>query len=784
MIKTPTFLLLFAVSLPLITQGQVFTPSSVQKPVYFDVSPPLRDMMKLDESTMETSWKNGVVQNGVNFKDPKSPNGPITPFADPGLQNYFGPLATDTTIQNFEGLGGGSFIPPDTDGEIGPNHYFQVVNCSFAIYNKTGSKILGPMANSSVWSGMPNNSNDGDAVILYDEVADRWMFSQFSLPNFPNGPFFQMIAISQTPDPTGSWYRYQYQFTDMPDYPKFGIWKDGYYMSCNRFSAGATHYIGTGAAAFDRDKMLVGDPGAEIVYFTLPGSNDAYSLLPADCDGLFPPAGTPNYFTYLFYQSSYYLGILEFNVNWETPGSSTFGNLTSLTVNSFDPDLRPGISQKGTSVKLATLSDRLMFRLQFRKFNDHWSMVCNHSVNTGSNVAGIRWYELRKTTGAWEVYQQGTYSPDSHSRWMGSMAMDSAGNIAIGYSVSSSSLYPSIRYCGRLSGDPLNQMTVNERRIIDGGGCQTSSSSRWGDYSGMRVDASCPTTFWYTTEYYSTTAASSWQTRVASFSFTNEYSVYATANPLKICQNDSSQLFAMAYGGSGTYTYSWSSIPAGFTSGLKDPKVAPMDTTQYIVAVNDGSQTKYDTLQVKVIFKPSGSAGADTLVCEHEVSIDLHGVASNYKSIGWSSTGNGVFSSQTSLNTTYTFGSHDYDVDSVNLQLHVFAISPCTGKVVGTRHITLDPCTGIGETAAGEPELIIEPNPATQSSKMVVTGIQERSVSFSMTNMKGQILLSEEIRTTGSTATKILDLAKYPAGVYFIKVRTDKKMIIKQLVIY
>jgi hypothetical protein len=629
MMKTITRLLLLAALVPLATQGQTFSPTSVQKPVYFDVSPPLRDMIKLDESTMETSWKNGVVQNWFNFKNPKSPNDPNAPFSDPGLQNYFGPLTTDTTIQNFEGLSGGSYIPPDTDGDIGPNHYFQVVNCSFAISNKTGSKILGPMANSSVWSGMPNNSNDGDAVILYDENADRWMFSQFSLPNFPNGPFFQMVAISQTPDPTGSWYRYQYQFTAMPDYPKLGVWQDGYYMSCNRFSAGSTYYIGTGAAAFNRAKMLVGDPTAEMVYFTLPSSNEAHSLLPSDCDGSFPPAGTPNYFTYLYRDSPNHLGILEFHADWTTPSNSTFGNLLSLPVTSFNWDLGQGISQKGTSVKLSTLSDRLMFRLQFRKFNDHWSMVCNHSVNTGSNVAGIRWYELRKTTGAWSIYQQGTYSPDNHSRWMGSMAMDSAGNIAIGYSVSSSSLYPSIRYCGRLNGDPLNQMTVNERRIIDGGGCQTSSSRRWGDYSGMRVDASCPTTFWYTTEYYSTTAESSWKTRVASFSFTNDFSVYATADPVKICQNDSSQLFAMAYGGSGTYTYSWSSIPAGFTSGVKNPKVSPMDTTQYIVTVNDGSQTKYDTTRVNVIFLPSGSAGADTLVCKNEASIDLHGVASN-----------------------------------------------------------------------------------------------------------------------------------------------------------
>jgi hypothetical protein len=188
-----------------------------------------------------------------------------------------------------------------------------------------------------------------------------------------------------------------------------------------------------------------------------------------------------------------------------------------------------------------------MYRLQFRKFNDHWSMLCNHSVNTSSNVAGVRWYELRKTTGAWTVYQQSTYAPsDNNCRWMGSIAMDTAGNIALGYSVSSSNMYPSIRYTGRLKADPLNQMTINEQTIMDGGGCQTSTSHRWGDYSSMTVDPASPTTFWFTSEYYSTTSSSNWQTRVASFTFENIFSSFATSNPESLCAGDSSQLNAVA----------------------------------------------------------------------------------------------------------------------------------------------------------------------------------------------------------------------------------------------
>ncbi|MEI6900859.1 MAG: hypothetical protein WCL00_13350, partial [Bacteroidota bacterium] len=445
-------------------------PARISKPVYFDISPPLTQLANLPAMKADQSWKDGTVKNFFNMRKRdtmKHEEG----FSETQIQTMFGPLTTDTTIANFEGMGGSSVLPPDTDGDVGPNHYFQVVNCVYAIFNKAGGLLLGPMANNQVWAGIPNNSNSGDAVVLYDETADRWLFSQFSLPFFPNGPFFQMIAVSQTPDPLGSYYRYQYQFDDMPDYPKFGVWPDGYYMSCNRFSAGSTSWMGTGAAVFHRDLMLSGDPNAQMIYFTTPTNNEASSLLPSDCDGLFPPMGTPNYFTYVTDWNPYHLGILEFHTNWETPSSSTFGNLLQLPVNAFDPSIGNGIPQKNTSVTLSTLSDRLMFRQQFRKFNNHWSMVLNHSVNAGSNRAGIRWYELQKTSGAWSIYQQSTYAPsDNKSRWMGSIAMDTAGNIALGYSISGTDMFPSIRYTGRLHNDALNTMTVNERGIINGGG--------------------------------------------------------------------------------------------------------------------------------------------------------------------------------------------------------------------------------------------------------------------------------------------------------------------------
>jgi hypothetical protein len=781
--KNYLLLVLSILGMTAVAQKSLLSPTEVKKPIYFDISPPLRDMNNLKDFKVDLSWKDGVVKNHFNNRHHNAEDIPATGFVDKSRQDRFGTLNTDTTIENFEGLAGGSYIPPDTYGDVGPNHYFQVVNCTYAVYNKAGTCILGPIPSSYVWNGMPYNTNSGDAVVVYDETADRWLFSQFSLPFYPNGPFYQMIAVSQTPDPTGSWYRYMYSFSTMPDYPKFGVWEDGYYMSCNRFGPGNAGYDGTGAAAFDRNLMLAGNPTAQMVWFALPSSNEAYSMLPSDCDGDLPPAGTPNYFTYEYDATPYHLGINEFHVDWENTANSTFGNFLSVPVNSFNSYLN-GIPQLGTGAVLGTLSDRLMYRLQFRKFSDHWSMVCNHSVNVGSNVAGIRWYELRKTTGTWGVYQQATYAPaDNNCRWMGSMAMDTAGNIALGYSISSPNMYPSIRYTGRLHTDPLNQMTISERQIMNGSGCQYSSSNRWGDYSSLTVDPASPTTFWYTTEYYPVSSESSWHTRIASFTFGNVFSTDAAASPVKICQGDTVQLTAIAYGGSGSYTYSWTSIPPGFNSNISNPKVEPNDTINYVVTISDGTQTHHDTAHVNVLLEPSGFAGNDTIVNSFSTSIALHGIASNYHYTGWSSTGNGHFSDIHLLNPTYTFGTHDHAVDSVDLQLVVFANSPCMGKIISTRHIKMNPYTGIPENSAPDQSVTLEPNPATTFLTVVMKGLGNSPVLLSLSNTSGQTLYSEQLPASGHTATKQLNIENLPSGVYFIQVRTTNRILTKKLVI-
>jgi hypothetical protein len=525
--------------------------------------------------------------------------------------------------------------------------------------------------------------------VLYDEQADRWFISQFSFPNGLNGPFYQMIAVSQTPDPTGSWFRWEYLFTQIPDYPKFGIWPDGYYMSCNRFAPLTLDFQGDGAIVFDRSAMLAGDPDARMVMFTLSELNSPSPLLPADCDGPFPASGTPDYFTFI---NQNHLGMYDFHVNWSDPVSSTFGNLHMLQV---DPFYANGsqIRQKNTTRGLDPIDDRLMYRLQYREFNDHESMVVNHTVSVGSHY-GIRWYELRKTSADWFIYQQSTYSPDTNSRWMGSIAMDSSGNIALGFSVSSSVLYPSIRFTGRMKYDLPGQMTIAEQTIINGSGSQTGvwdGRGRWGDYSSMSIDPVQPKTFWYTQEYYSATSPLYWQTRISSFSFAGILNIHARSSIPSVCIGGSVQLDVDVDGITGNSDYLWTSIPSGFTSNLKNPVAFPLVTTKYIVQVTNSTQTRTDTLTIPVIPVSTLFAGNDTSCCMNVTRIPLKGTAVNYIYPKWVTSGDGTFIDPYSLNTFYTPGSIDKLNNGFNLELTVYPQPPCK-PVSGTRHIELLPC--------------------------------------------------------------------------------------------
>jgi hypothetical protein len=531
----------------------------VQFDVQHDTSRPLRELAQPDRSVSPDRIDQVNKILPAKRLDPKliadliaQGKDPLTYFQqfDPALQSINYPAVLPAPINNFAGLSYSIAFPPDPVGDIGYDsatgrrYYVQWVNLSYAIWDVTGTpQIKYSAAGNTLWSdfgGPCATTNDGDPIVLFDQLAGRWLLSQFALPNYPAGPFYQCIAVSQTADPAGAYYRYAFQIsaTKLNDYPHFGVWPDGYYMTANQFNQNTLAWGGAGAFVFERDKLLQGHT-ARLVSFDLLSVNSNFGgMLPTDLEGLtLPPSGAPNLFAEVDDNSIPDLGGLDalrlwkFQVDWSNPISSTLGvNGQPNTIIPVAPfnwlpcvllGSRSCIPQPGAP-SVDAVGDRLMHRLTYRNFGDHEALLLNHTVDAGNGRAGIRWYEVRDPLGAPTIYQQGTYAPaDSASRWMGSLAMDHTGNIALGYSVSSVSLYPSIRYAGRLVDDPLGELAQGEGSIVAGAGSQTDPGARWGDYSSMNLDPVDDCTFWYTQEYYPATAPRDWHTRIASFRFPN-----------------------------------------------------------------------------------------------------------------------------------------------------------------------------------------------------------------------------------------------------------------------
>lgn len=421
---------------------------------------------------------------------------------------------------NFEGVDADSTrATPDTNGAVGATQYLQWVNLQFEVFDKTtGALLYGPFYGNTLWTGFGGpceTSDDGDIVAEYDKIANVWVMSQHAYGSSGTAPFYLCVAVSNSSDASGTWNLYAFTLpSNFPDYPKLAVWPDAYYVSINEQNPVTFANLGGLICALDRQNMLAGAATNPAQCFEM---SFAYqSLLPSDLDGsILPPAGSPNYVLDLGTNS---LNLWQFHVDWQTPANTTFTGPVAIPVATFAKACGGSslcVPQVGTSQLLDGIGDRLMFRLGYRHFADgHESLVASHTI---SSPSGVRWYEIRNPGGTPEVFQQGTFAPDSNWRWMPSIAMDQMGDIAVGYSVSSSSMAPAIRYTGRLQSDALNTMET-ENSIIEGSGSE-QGSNRWGDYSSMSIDPVDDCTFFYTNQYQSETGSYNWNTRIASFKF-------------------------------------------------------------------------------------------------------------------------------------------------------------------------------------------------------------------------------------------------------------------------
>jgi hypothetical protein len=556
-----------------------FTQSrmTVRRDVHRDVSPPLREMiLHAPPPSLEKKEAEPVrripLPPGLTQQEDSVQQRTVVPF-------------TPVVGTSFEGLGAGQYgfsvtgAPPDTNGTVGATQYVQWVNTSFAIFNKSsGALIAGPTAGNTLWSGFGGGcqtNNDGDPVVLYDKAAQRWVFSQFSVTTTP---YLQCIAVSTTSDATGTYNRYSFQYGNFDDYPKMGVWSDGYYETFNMFNGNT--FVGSDACSYNRTAMLAGSAATQVCFQQ---GSSVGGLLPSDIDGTTaPPAGSPNYMVYFGTNN---LNLFKFHVDFNTPSNSTFTGPTVIPVAAFSPLCGGGtcVPQPGTTQQLDSLADRLMFRLAYRNFGTHESLVVNHSVTAGSE-GGVRWYEIQNPSGTPTVAQQSTFAPDSNYRWMGSIAMDQSGDMAVGYSVASSSLNPTIRYTGRVPTDPSGTMEA-EVNVVTGTGSQTTGLSRWGDYSAMQVDPVDDCTFWYTQEYIKTNGTFNWNTRIANFKFpscggtpTPDFSIGASPSSLTIAQgsNGTSTITITSLNGfNSATTLSASGLPSGVTAAFSTNPVTP-----------------------------------------------------------------------------------------------------------------------------------------------------------------------------------------------------------------
>ncbi len=464
-----------------------------------------------------------IIENNLRANEKVNQQAYPQDGVDPLRQRDFGGIARMPIEENFDGLTnneGGGFTPPDPTGAAGPNHYLNAVNVAIKIFDKQGNTLAGPTM-LGTFLGSPSNS--GDPIILYDHLADRYFVSEFGTGNS------FLVGVSDSPDPTGAYNVYQFNLDAFPDYPHYSLWHDGYYVTANKFSGNTTYVM-------DRAAMIAGDPNPAIVGFNLPGvvnnNNTVFSPEPANLTGVNYPPGAPGYIVYLQDDgwgggiTNDHLKVWEITMDWNNPANSSISQPLEIPTDPFDSVFAPfgtgDVAQPGTSQKIDMIGGIISYAANYRSFGGHNSWVITFNVDVdGSDTSGVRWVELRNSgTGPWSLYQEGTYAPaDGHSRFMGSAAMDAAGNIGMGFHIASANLPAGIKYTGRYDGDPLGQMTVAETSIIEGTGVQTFSN-RFGDYSHLTMDPD-NFTFWHTAEYFA--ANNQWRSRVAAFTLSSGF---------------------------------------------------------------------------------------------------------------------------------------------------------------------------------------------------------------------------------------------------------------------
>jgi hypothetical protein len=605
----------------------------------FMVSRPLSELLKENPVNEKKIARSNMRKNNGESKDRKHREPQKFPLLEKGegaygndanfIQTENGTRPAPTTKVNVNGINTGSY-PHDPSGAASTTHYIQAVNATTCrIVNKTTGATVQSFTMGTLWN--PDlTANDGDPIVMWDRYANRWFLAQFGQTG--NKIY---IAVSATSDPLGSWYCYSFSSPAFPDYLKFSIWQDGYYMTSNQSSQKVF--------AFERTAMLAGNASARSVFasYNPPDGGGFFCPMPADADGIggLPAAGTPC--PIMSYSDNTWGGgaidgiqIYQMTVNW-TPATPTasISFVSAVPTSAFDASYNASwndISQPGTTSKLDGIGGILQYRAQFTKWSGYNSVVLNWPVKISSTQRSIMWAELRQnqTTGTWSVYQQSIFTPDTYSRWMGSIAMDDLGNIALCYAKSgSSTIYPGLYYTGRLANDPLNTMTFTEGTAIAGIVSQNVGTNRYGDYAHTSLDPD-GATFWHTGEWLGGNATNPKRTRIYSFQLASptaaNVAITSSDSDNSICTGSSVTFTATPTNGGTSPSYQWQLN--GSNVGTNSPSYTNTSlTTGQIVtcimtsnmsgATNNPATSNAITTTVNAYVAPSISISGSTTIC-------------------------------------------------------------------------------------------------------------------------------------------------------------------------
>jgi len=487
----------------------------VSKSIFYGKSKPIREMdvvlpgihseeQRIIKNFMSTDEK-------LNVPSKRSDRDKLS------IQKQQGPKRGKGPLLNFEGIdnvNGG--YPADPNGDVSENYYMQSVNNSFAVWDKSGNLLYGPVDNKSLWVSLPGPWHSiywSDPIFKYDYLADRWVISSMSF-NFNQELYYEMVAVSESNDPLGAYNCYVFQFDYVNDYPKLSVWPDGYYITYNMFEYTDTWYFAYSlVSVLDREAMIAGDSEISMIEFQIPNPDtDRFFPIAADMHGNIIPDNGPCYIVTIDSHDTLNpwfltLDVYEFITDWDAPENSIFVQISQFDIGEVEPMINfgPGAPQPNNNKNVITIPLYMMYPVTYRDFEDYESIVSCITIWDG-NIHYIKWYELRRDETEWYVYQEGNYAPDNSHRYQPSISINGYGDIAMGYTVSDEETFPSIRMTGRRANDPLGEMTYMELELLTGLNFINTyddlyDQNRWGDYASMMVDPADDTTFWFTNMY-------------------------------------------------------------------------------------------------------------------------------------------------------------------------------------------------------------------------------------------------------------------------------------------